>query len=147
MTAKNTTISLKTKEAVEFINITDRVTEFASEAGIENGIINIQCFHTSSAVLVNEDEPLLLQDIKEQLNRLVPQDKDYNHDNFEKRTVNMCPDECDNGHSHCKAIHLPTSVTLNVIGGEIQLGQWQQVFFLELDRARDRKVQIQIFGE
>lgn len=147
MTTNNKIISFRTTETLEFINITDRVKEFVSEVGIKNGMMNIQCLHTSSAVLVNEEEPLLLQDMKEQLNKLAPREKSYNHDNFKRRTVNMCPDECDNGHSHCKAIHLPTSVTLNVIDGEVQLGQWQQIFFLELDRARDRKVQVQIMGE
>jgi len=52
-----------------------------------------------------------------------------------------------NGHSHCKAVHLPTSVTLNLIEGQMQLGTWQRIMFIELDRARDRKIQVQIFGE
>jgi len=61
--------------------------------------------------------------------------------------VNMCDDECVNGHSHCKAILLPTSVTLNIVDSKLQLGQWQRIFIRELDRSRPRKVQIQIIGE
>jgi len=33
------------------------------------------------------------------------------------------------------------------VNGELLLGRWQRVFFLELDRARDRKVLIQVMGE
>lgn len=142
----NKTIPVKTKKRLEFINITEKVKSFVNNSGIKNGLVKVHCFHTSSAVLVNEDEPLLIQDIKNQLERIAPSTMAYNHDDFARRTVNMCDDECRNGHSHCKAIHLPTSVTLNLIEGELQIGKWQEIFFLELDRARDRKVQIQVLG-
>jgi thiamine phosphate synthase YjbQ (UPF0047 family) len=33
------------------------------------------------------------------------------------------------------------------VEGELLLGRWQRVFFLELDRARERKVLIQVMGE
>jgi thiamine phosphate synthase YjbQ (UPF0047 family) len=59
----------------------------------------------------------------------------------------MCPDECANGRSHCKAIYLPVNITLNLINSEIQFGQWQKILVVELDKPRTRKVQIQIIGE
>lgn len=65
---------------------------------------------------------------------------------WKKRTVNVCPKECINGHAHCKAIHLLVNIALNLVNGEMQLGQWQRVFLVELDRTRERKVQIQILG-
>ena len=58
----------------------------------------------------------------------------------------MCDGECANGHSHCKAILMPTNVTLNLIDGKLKIGQWQRIFMLELDRSRPRKYQIHILG-
>lgn len=139
-------ISIKTKQCFDFINLTKDIKNFIKESGIKNGLINIQSMHTTGAIIVNEEEPLLIEDIKKHLERLVSQDLKYKHDDFTIRTVNLCDDECANGHAHCKAVLLQVNATLNLIDGNIQLGQWQQIFFLELDRARERKVQIQIIG-
>jgi len=98
-------------------------------------------------MIVNENEPLLIEDFKDNLRKTALTDKGYRHDDFTKRTVNLCKNECINGHSHCMAIHLLPSVTLNVINGDIQLGKWQRIFFVELDSSRERKVQVQIIGE
>jgi len=141
------TIETQTKEQFDIIDLTEKVKSFVKEGGVKNGLINIQTLHTTTAVFVQEKEPLLLQDIKKYLERIVPQSINYNHDDFDKRTVNVCEDECRNGHSHCKALGLPTSVTLNLINGEVQLGRWQSILFIELDRARNRKIQVQIIGE
>jgi len=81
------------------------------------------------------------------LERLAPRGHLYQHDDFNVRTVNMCPDEQKNGHSHCKAMFLRTSETLNVAQGELQLGQWQRVFLIELDRAKKRTVSVLVMGE
>jgi len=144
---KNKTIEINSKEQFDIIDLTDKIKSFVKEGGIKDGLVNIQTLHTSAAILVQENEPLLLEDIKKSLERIAPQDINYNHDDFSRRTVNMCDDECRNGHSHCKAVSLPTSVTLNLIDNKLQLGTWQRVMFIELDRARSRKVQIQVLGE
>ena len=143
----NTTIELQTKKEFDFIDLTDKIKAFVKETRIKNGFVNIQILHTSSALILNENEPLLIEDIKKNLEKLAPKNINYNHDNFGRRTVNMCSDECANGRSHCKAIYLLVTITLNLIDEELQLGQWQRVMFVELDRARKRKVQIQILGE
>ena len=139
-------IEFQTKEALEFIDFTDKIEDFIRESQIKDGLINIQILHTSAALLVNENEPLLLEDFRENLKKTAPKDLVYQHNNLAKRTVNVCPDECINGHSHCQAIHLLVSATLNLIGGKLQLGQWQRIFLVELDHSRKRKVQIQILG-
>lgn len=140
-------LAFKTKELFDFIDLTDQIKDFLAGTGIKNGLVNIQCLHTSAALIVNELEPLLLEDIKANLQRTAPDNIDYNHDDFDRRTVNMCPGECVNGHAHCKAIHLLPSVTLNFKEGQLQLGQWQRVILVELDRARPRTVQVQIIGQ
>ena len=103
--------------------------------------------HTTAMLILNENEPLLFEDIKENLQHLAPFKHMYSHDNFNIRTVNMCEDECANGHSHCKAIYLSPNVVLNFINGKLQLGQWQRVLFIELDRPRKRDIQIAVMGE
>lgn len=147
MKIKNKTIKIKTKETFDFINLTEEIKKFVGDSGVKAGFINIQSLHTTGAIVINEVEPLLIADIKANLERLFPQTAEYSHDNFEIRTVNMCSGECANGHSHCKAFVLPTSVVLNIQDGNICFGTWQQIFFIELDRSRDRQVSIQIIGE
>jgi secondary thiamine-phosphate synthase enzyme len=147
MKTRNKTFEKKTSGFFEITDITDDVVLFVKESEIKNGLVNVQTMHTTAMIILNENEPLLLEDIKKNLEKTASSQESYNHDNFDIRTVNMCNDECQNGHSHCKAIYLSPNVTLNLINGETQLGQWQRVLFIELDRARDRRYQIQIIGE
>ena len=142
----NQKISLNTSATLDFIDITEKIQVAIKNSGIRNGIVNIQSLHTTMAIVVNEAEPLLIGDMKRLLEKLAPQTEKYEHDNFEIRTVNMCDGECANGHAHNKAIHLPTSIVLNIFEGELQLGRWQRVFAIEFDRARPRQVAVQIMG-
>jgi len=146
MKVLNKTVKFQTKGPFDFIDITDEVKDFIKESRIKNGLVNIQILHTSASLVVNENEPLLISDFKDNLERTASQDLKYQHDDLSKRKVNLCPDECVNGHSHCKAIHLLTNATLNLIKGNIQLGQWQRILMVELDQAKKRKVQVQVLG-
>ncbi len=143
----NEIIKLKTATTLDFIDITDKIQKKIKDAGIKNGVINIQSLHTTMAIIVNEAEPLLIEDMKKLLEKLAPRTYQYMHDNFEIRTVNMCDGECKNGHSHSKAIHLPTSAMMNIIKNGLQLGKWQRVFAIELDRSRPRQSALQIIGK
>ena len=147
MKTTHKTIEYQTKDELDFIDITDEVKSFVKESQIKNGFVNVQTMHTTAAVILNENEPLLLDDIKKNLENIAPKNLAYNHDDFGRRTVNLCDDECVNGHSHCKAIRLPVNITLNLINNEMQLGQWQGIMLLELDRSRKRKIQILVMGE
>lgn len=86
----NHVIELKTKATLDFIDITEKIQKKIKEAGIKNGVINIQSLHTTMAIIVNEAEPLLISDMKKLLEKLAPRTYKYLHDNFEIRTVNMC---------------------------------------------------------
>jgi len=147
MKSHNNVIKINTKKQFEFIDLTKDIKSFFENNKVKNGLLNVQSFHTTATIFIQENEPLLLGDIKKLLEKIIPQSIEYEHDNFDKRTVNLCDDECANGHSHCKSLMLPTSVTLNIINGKIQLGKWQRILFIELDRPRPRKIQIQIIGE
>lgn len=144
---KNKIIKIQSKDKFDIVDLTDDIKSFIKESKISDGLVNIQTMHTTATIFVQEKEPLLLEDIKNLLSKIVPENVNYNHDDFDRRTVNICDNECRNGHSHCKAIFFPTSVTLNLIDKEIQLGTWQRIMFIELDRTRPRKIQIQIMGE
>ncbi|OGB74041.1 hypothetical protein A2V68_01540 [candidate division Kazan bacterium RBG_13_50_9] len=139
-------VDLQSTDTLDFIEITDKVQAELTASGIKEGLVNIQSLHTTMAVVVNEAEPLLISDMKKLLEELAPRNREYAHDDFKARTVNLCKAECANGHSHNKALHLPTSVMLNILDGKLQLGTWQRVFAIELDRPRPRKVALQIIG-
>lgn len=140
-------LEYQTKTELEFIDITDTVKTFVKNCGIRNGFVNVQSLHTTAAVILNENEPLLIEDMKENLKKIAPKNYPYKHNDFRVRTVNMCLGECANGHSHCQAIYLTPNVILNLINNELQFGTWQRVFLVELDRSRLRKIQIMIMGE
>jgi secondary thiamine-phosphate synthase enzyme len=140
-------IHLHTTSSPQFIDLTDRIMEIVEASGIQHGFVNVQTRHTTTAIIVNEAEPLLLEDMKKVLERIAPRDAEYQHNDFAIRTVNLEPFEQPNGHAHCQAIFLGTSETLNIWNGELQLGRWQRIFFIELDSARKRSVSVTVLGQ
>ena len=147
MKVSNKTFGLRTKKEFDFIDLTQEVEKFVTESQIKNGFLNIQTLHTTAPLFLNENEPLLLEDFRTHLEKLSPKEVNYHHNDFIRRAVNLCEGECKNGHSHCLALHLPSNLALNIIEGKLQLGQWQRIFLVELDKPRQRKVQVQIMGE
>lgn len=141
------TIQCETRECLQFIDLTDQLIDLVRKSGVRQGMVNVQTKHTTTAMMVGENEPLLLEDMKRILEKLAPECGDYQHDNFGIRTINLCADEAKNGHSHCKGMFLRSSETLNIVGGKLQLGQWQRVFLIELDRARTRIVSVMVMGQ
>ncbi len=138
-------IRLRTKECLQFIDITNEVKAIVARAGIRNGLVNVQTKHTTTAIIVNENEPLLHEDLKQLLERLAPCSAEYQHNDFSRR-VGIPPDEPANGHSHCKALFLPMSACVNLADGQLQLGRWQRIFLVELDEARERSVSVMVIG-
>ena len=147
MISKSFCKKVTTKSAPEFIDITNWVSECVSESNISNGFAVVFSKHTTAAVKINENEPLLLYDIAAFLEKIFPRKHDYQHNNFEIRTVNMNDDESPNGHAHLQHLLLGTSETVPVINGEIQFGTYQSVFFIELDHPRPREVMVHVVGE
>ncbi len=141
------TLSYSTGGGLEFRDVSDEILKLVEKSGIRNGLVNIQTLHTTAGLLLNENEPLLLNDLKKHLEKIASEADVYEHDDFNVRTVNMCDGECANGHAHLKASHLAATATLNLIDGKLQLGQWQRILFVELDRARERDLQVLILGE
>lgn len=145
--ARHVRSSITTSRPTEFIDLTDRVTTLVAVSGLRTGLVNIHGLHTTTAVIVNEHEPLLLEDFAAMLSRIAPREARYAHDDPRQRTVNVVGDERPNGHAHCRALLLPTSVCLNVVRGEVQLGRWQRIFLVELDGPQERHLSVLMTGE
>jgi len=139
-------VQRKASKAPEFIDITDEVRETVTQSGIQEGLVTVFSRHTTAAVVINENEPLLLKDMARFLRQTAPQEAHYNHNDFVIRTANMTEDECPNGHSHCQHLFLGTSETIPIAEGAMMLGQWQRVFMIELDRPRSREIVVQVQG-
>ena len=140
-------LTLESSRAPEFVDITQRVQQCVAEANVRNGFVVVFSRHTTAAIKINENEPLLLQDMEQFLERAAPRNGKYKHNDFGIRTVNMTDDECPNGHAHCQHLLLGTSETIPIVQGVMQFGRWQSIFMIELDHPRMREVVVQVLGE
>jgi secondary thiamine-phosphate synthase enzyme len=133
-------IELATVEPIEIVDITGKVREQVASSGIRDGLLTLISPHTTARVNLNEREPQLQRDMVTQLKRFVPRDGDWLH--------NLAPvDDRDNAHAHLLGLFMNSSETVPVAGGELVLGSWQSIFFIELDGPRERRgVELQIFG-
>ena len=115
-------------------------------SGVSFGHVSIYSSHTTAAIRINENEPLLLRDMARTLRQIAPSDAYYEHNDFGRRTVNMTAEECANGHAHCQHLFLASSETVPVIDGRPALGTYQRVFLIELDHPRVRQVLVTVVG-
>ena len=142
-------VHLRTAGGLSVTDITDEVRRAVAESGVRDGICCVYSPHTTCSVRVNEFERGFLEDFAVMLRRLVPTEHYYAHDDWDRRTENICEEdqEVGNGHSHCMSMLLgPAGESIPVQGGELCLGQWQRILFLELDRERDRRWLVQVVG-
>lgn len=133
-----------TAGAGDFIDITDDVLALVRRSGIQSGVVAICSAHTTAAIRVNENEPLLLGDFRKLLERIAPRGN-YEHDDLERRE-GVGLQEPINGHAHCQHLLLASSESLPVVAGRIPLGPYQRVFLIELCSARERRVTVQVVG-
>jgi secondary thiamine-phosphate synthase enzyme len=146
MKLRREVLQLRADHAPQFMDITSSVVTAVEASEVQEGTVTVFSRHTTAAVKINENEPLLLQDMAQFLDRFAPPDGEYQHNDFEIRTANMTDDECPNGHSHCQHLMLSASETIPIVDGKPVLGRWQSVFVIELDRPRDREIVIQVQG-
>ena len=139
MAAANGTIRLKTSARDEIIDITGKVQEVVSESKLKSGLACVFVAGSTAAVTTVEYEPGLVADMHVALDRLYPKDKDYEH---HQRWGDG------NGHSHVRASMVGPSLTVPVVDGQLLLGTWQQIVFMEFDnKPRTREITVQIVGE
>lgn len=140
-------LTLWSEERMQFIDLTERVGRSLARSGVRDGILQVRVLHTTAAIVVNENEPLLIEDFKAMLERLAPEDVDYAHDDPIRRRVNLEPMERRNGHSHARALLLGESRQLNVLEGKVELGRWQSIFLVEFDGPRRRQISLTVLGQ
>ena len=141
-----TELKLESKTQFEIIDITADVRDAIAKSKIKSGLVVVFVPHTTAAIRINHNEPLLKQDIMKMLYRVAPVDINYGHDFFEIRSQ-VKPDERSNGHAHVKAFLLGDSEAIPVENGEMMLGPVQSIFFVELDGGRKRRVIIKVLGD
>lgn len=133
-------ISLQTRWAIEFVDITDRVKRITEESHISNGLVVISTEHTTTAIKINERCERLQEDMLALLSRMVPDTK-YKHD---EDTVDGRP----NAKAHLMSLLLSASETAPVVDGGPLIGGWQSIFFIELDGPREKRtVNVTVIGE
>jgi secondary thiamine-phosphate synthase enzyme len=124
-------VNIRTSKRTELVDITKEVKSEVRKSGIAKGICVVSTSHTTTAIILNENETGLRHDILDFLEKLIPPSSGYQHDRIDN-----------NADAHMKAIILGSSVTIPVIGGGLVLGTWQSIFFVELDGPRQRTVNI-----
>jgi secondary thiamine-phosphate synthase enzyme len=147
----NNTIKLKSKKYLDFIDLTDLVKNFVFESKVNNGSVLIYSKHTTMAVRINEKEKGIFEDFVSFINKLLPKNAYYKHNDLTIRTENLVCEpgasDCLNGHSHCLHLLMGSSETIPIISGKLMLGIWQRIFAIELDCGRSREIVIQIVGK
>ncbi len=132
-------ISLDTKGYSDVIDITGFVSEIVSESEISNGIVAVFIPGSTASVTTIEYESGAVEDLKNAIEKIVPQSANYSHD---ARWGDG------NGFSHVRAALIGASISIPLINGTLSLGTWQQIICVDFDnKPRKRKVVVQVFGE
>ncbi len=141
LTIHGETFVVETDQRVELVDLTARVMEYVRRFNVREGLVSLWSMHTTCTLFINEFQTALLTDIKRFLEQMVARDAEWMHNNPEHS-------DCDrmNADSHLRALLLGHSLTLQVTGGEVVLGQWQRILMAELDGPRARTLRIQILG-
>lgn len=125
-------IRVDTTERIDVVDVTSDVAG-AIPAAYDRGVCTVFVPHTTAGVVVNEREARLLSDIEEALERLVPRDEAYDHDAID-----------DNADAHLRAMLLGESVSVPVVDGDLALGTWQSILFVECDGPRTRSLEVTV---
>ena len=134
MKIKTHSFKINTNKNFEIIDITSKVNDLID---VENGIVSIFSRHSTSAIVVNENESGLLSDLEFTLDNLIDEKFSYEHDRIDN-----------NARSHLKSFILSSSECLPIKNNRLDLGTWQSVFFIELDGPRhNRQISLTMMGD
>ena len=129
-------ITLSTKERLDLVDITEQVSSFVRECKMESGICLINSLHSTTAIIVNEHESGLAKDILRKVREEFPKRAGWQHDRVD-----------DNADAHLASIFLGHSKTVPIRDGKLVRGTWQNIFLLELDGPRTRRVIFEAIGQ
>ncbi len=128
-----------TKTRREYLNITSQVQDVVRKSGVQEGLCLVNAMHITASVYINDDEPGLIQDYDDWLERLAPHEpvSHYRHN----RTGE------DNGDAHLKRQVMGREVVVAITGGKLDFGPWEQIFYAEFDGRRRKRVMVKVIGE
>jgi secondary thiamine-phosphate synthase enzyme len=130
----NHSYSFTTKGEIDFVDLSEKLQETVTESGVKNGLIHVFAPHATGVLILTENDPALLEDIKVFLEELAPKNKAYAHPS--------------NAHAHLRSILFPPDKTLPIVNGQVTFGTWQSLLFVETDvYPRKRTILIQVMGE
>ncbi len=132
---------VNSEERLDLIDLTQRVREMFNGSMVKEGMLYLHSMHTTTAIMINEWQQALLDDLKAFL-RDVVDDKDYFWHNDPEHS------DCvrSNASSHLRSSLLSHNVMVPIEEGKLVLGQWQSIIFAELDGPQKRSVFAQIIG-
>ena len=137
----STVVNVPTQEREELHNVTGLVRDFVKSSGIRAGFVNVSSLHTTSAIFVNEWQEALVHDVKGYLANIINKDAYFRHND---PAWSDC--ERHNADSHLRSLMLGISLTLQVVDGDVVLGEWQSIIMAEFDGPRERSMRIQAMG-
>lgn len=120
-----------------YINITEQVQAAVKKSGVREGLVLVNAMHITASVYINDDEPGLLEDYDEFLEKLAPYGSPYHH----HRTGE------DNGDAHLKRQVMGREVVVAVTEGRLDFGPWEQIFYGEFDGRRRKRVLVKVIGD
>jgi secondary thiamine-phosphate synthase enzyme len=134
--------TLSSEERTEISDITKLVREAIQQFPVANGMALINTMHTTCALFINEFQSALIDDLRNLIERLVPERAGYRHDDPRYS-------DCERGNAcaHLRAALLGRSIAVGLNNGELTLGRFQSVIFAELDGPRKREITVQVMGE
>ncbi len=132
-------LELTTKGFSDILDITAFVEQVVGESGVKEGLVNVSVIGSTASVSTIEYEPALVEDVKEQLEKLIP------HTLASRHSATWGDD---NGFSHIRATLMGPSITVPIAEARTVLGTWQQIVVIDHDnRPRQRRVRVQVVGE
>lgn len=141
-------VGFTSKARISLIRLTEYIHKFIKKYDIGAGEIVIISPHTTGAIIINENEEGLREDIKGFLAEFIPRSTPdkilWRHDDLDNRVENMCKGEKQNAQAHLMRLFLPRNQTIYIVKGFPILGQWEELFFVELDGPRYRNVVFKI---
>ena len=127
-------MDILTNSHIQLIDITHSLNQEIADAGTKAGVCLVYAPHTTTAVIINENETGLREDILKLLNDIIPQ-ATYAHDRIDN-----------NARAHLQAVMLGNNACIPIDDGRLDLGTWQSVFFAELDGPRSRRITVRIIN-
>ncbi|MGM0549130.1 MAG: secondary thiamine-phosphate synthase enzyme YjbQ [Bacillota bacterium] len=125
-------LTIKTNKKIDFVDLTAEIKKKISDSKIKSGLIQINIPHTTAAVTINENaDPDVKEDIKKEINKLIPFQDDYQH--LEGNSA-----------AHIKSSLFGSDQSIIFEDGKLKLGTWQGIYFCEFDGPRKRLVNLKI---